>query len=103
MRELLLDELTVEPHQLSQRDVPVPNSNVASFAEKALDQLDRGALAQVIRSRFKAQTHDADLLASCCQYCVHGAIQVRLVTRENRPHKWQFQIQLFCAIGESTK
>src|SRR5712692_2212413 len=100
MRNYLLNVLAIGADEPAQRDVVIPDLDLAALTEQALDQLHLRALAQVVRRGFETQTQHGNVAFSGLQNHFHGALQMSFVTGQDGFEQGQLEVEFLGAIVE---
>src|SRR6185295_5615570 len=94
MRNLLLDVLLVRADEPRQRDVPVVDLELQSFAEQRFREDDDRAFAEVVGARLETEAEHTNLLLPGLHHLIEGALNLQLVARQNRLNQRQLDVEL---------
>src|ERR1700722_15734768 len=103
MRNTGQDEVAVGTDQASHLYVAVENTQVVTFADQVLDDLDHRTFAQIVGSRFETESKNTNFPLALFGYQSQSFGHLQLIAGEDCIHDREVQIVHFGFVGQGSK
>src|SRR5581483_6581910 len=86
--------------QASERDIVVPDAQLAAFPEQALGKLYLRTLPQIVSRGLETQAEQRDFFLTGFEHHLNCAVEVFVVAGDERLEQWQFKVEFLGPVVE---